>query len=441
MRPAFLALAAGLCLGHPGSAAIAGPPIESASLADAPAEPIPPAAAPEDGALATDSADEVDSIVAEADSAARAVLAENADGGDGEAAAPAALWLETYGEGVFSRHEDHNLAGFADWKVGKRIPGPIQADVYAKVRLYRDQRDFFWNNRADGGLGIRIALLRKVSLTAFAEATWGHYLSLASGAVPMNRLQARIESNRTAIDDAQKDFQAMYKAVFNANILEDPAFDRETLKRLDTLGNVQSAALVRLNAKLDTLETAKDSLGQVMDSLALIPAGSVVEYKAGLVFWQGWGGPQETPPASWFAFPFRPWGDVYADCIASALDRHVLSRQIGGEYADSVAHIRNIILYANPALGWMVLDGRAGSVAAYATVYTWFDTHRDWWNNLAMGGGGMRYQPFREIDLSIKAEYLLGRYYGRERKSDPNPYARAFADTRVTASFWHGLGI
>jgi hypothetical protein len=325
--------------------------------------------------------------------------------------------------------------------VGKRLPGPLQADVYAKIRVYRDQRDLYWNNRADGGFGVRVPLLRKIALTAFAEATWGRYLSSSSGAVPMDRLQARIESNRSAIDQAQKQFQAIYQTVFQANVLQDTAIDRAALQRLDTLGNAQLKALQGLNAKLDSLQTSKDSLRQVMDSIALVPAGEVTEYKLGLVFWHGWGGPEDETPAAWFVFPFRPWGDVYADCIGSSLERHVLSRQASGEYADSAVRVRNIILYANPAVGWLVMDGKLGSIAAYATAYAWFDTHRDWWNNRAMGGPGLRYQPFREIDLAIKAEYLWGRFYGRERKDDPNPYAPSFTDTRVTASFWHGLGM
>ena len=393
-------------------------------------------------ATADDDDDENDdSIVAEADSAARAALsaaaaaagaAEAGEGDGDEGEAKPALWLETYGEGVYSEQEDDNLAGFADWKVGKRLPGPLQADVYAKFRFYRDQREFFWNNRAEGGIGLRVPILRKFSVTAFAEATWGRYLSLASGAQSLEGAQARL-------DAAQRNFQAIYKAVFQANVLEDPAFDRETLKNLDTLGDAQLAALVRASDQIDSLRAVQDSIGRV-------PAGPVTEYKLGLVFWHGWGGAPEAAgrpgSSAWFAFPFRPWGEVYADCIGSALERHVRTRpESGGDHADSVVHIRNLILYANPSVGYLVMEGKAGSLAAFAGAYAWFDTHRDWWNNRAMAGPGLRYQPFRDIDLSIKAEYLWGRYYGRERGDDPNPYAPGFTDTRVTASFWHGLGL
>src|SRR6185295_16399064 len=125
---------------------------------------------------------------------------------------------------------------------------------------------------------------------------------------------------------------------------------------------------------------------------------------------------------------------------ASSLERHVRTRH-GAAYEDSAVHIRNIILYANPSAGWLVMEGKAGSVAAFASAYAWFDSHGDWWNNRAMAGPGLRYQPFRQVDLMIKAEYLWGGFYGRERKEDPNPFASSYSDTRITASFWLGLGI
>lgn len=444
----ILSAAFAFCL--PGKAAYAGPlppraaagPLASASasIGNAPLATAtrPPAAAPEDGAIA-DSGENEDSIVAEADSAARAVLGEADPAATGPAEEPAPpLWLETYGEGVYSSQEDDDLAGFTDWKVGKRLPGPFRADVYAKVRVYRDQREFYWNNRADAGLGARIPLLRKVALSAFAEATWGHYLSLSSSTQAAERLQGLIENNRVAIAKAYDQALAFGGPIALANALKDRQIDRSTLEGLDTLAD---QVLKTLEDQLDTLETTRDSLYDVMDALALVPAGSVNEYKAGLVFWNGWGSPgSDGPAASWMAFPFRPWGDVYADCIASSLERHVRARH-GTAYIDSTVHIRNIVLYANPSVGWVVMDGKAGALAAFASAYAWLDTRGDWWNNRAMGGLGLRYQPFAELDFAIKGEYLAGGFYGRERKSDPNPYGRTFTDTRVTAGFWHGLGI
>jgi hypothetical protein len=427
--------AAGFTVGN----ATIGNASESAVLALAKAPSPPPAADPEAGAIA-DSDENADSILAEADSAAAAALAEQAEGSETEEEeAKPPLWLETYSEGVYSRQEDDNLAGFADWKVGKRLPGPLRADIYAKIRLYRDQRDFYWNNRADGGFGARIPLLRKIYLTAFAEATWGHYLSLSSSNKPAESMQGLIEGNRAALENTREQAQAVYGSVVLANQLGDRQLDRETLQRLDTLAG---RLLDTLDGQLDRLETTRDSLYDVMDAIGLVPAGEVTEYKAGIVFWKGWGGPQSEagPGAPWFAFPFRPWGDIYADCIASSLERHVRARH-GNEYADSAVHIRNLILYANASAGWVAMDGKAGTMAAFASAYAWLDTRGDWWSNRAMGGLGLRYQPFRELDLAIKAEYLAGGYFGRERKEDPNPYKSTYTDTRITASFWHGLGM
>lgn len=404
-----------------------------------------PALAPEDGAFTVDSAHQADSILAEADSAAQAALAESAS----DEAAPEAppLWLETYSEGVYSRHEDDNLAGFTDWKVGKRLPVPFHADVYAKIRVYRDQRDFYWNNRADGGIGARISLLRKVSLIAFAEGTWGRYLSVSRGAVPLDRMQGRIGRLADSVDAMQVWFHDhMYDSIFNANSNalggSNPSQDRKALELAEQQGDTLARALLRLHLQADSLETAKDSLRQAMDSIALIPAGEASEFKLGLVFWHGWGAPDEdAKPAAWLSAPMRFWGDVYADCIYSSLSRQVLSRGADGEYHDSTARFRNLILYANPSLGFVVLEGKLGSMVAYLGGYAWFDTHKDWWNNLAMGGPGLRYMPFRRIDLAVKAEWLWGGYYGRERVQEPNPYGKTFSDTRITASFWHGLGL
>jgi hypothetical protein len=406
------------------------------------------AAAPGDSAAVADSADAAADAAADAGPEEAASAVSEAD--DEEDADPAPpLWMETYTEGVFSRHDDRNLSGFSDFKIGKRFPLKTPVDPYLKTRLYRDQRDYFWNNRVDAGVGVRISLLKKVSLIAFGEIIGGQYLRLSSGALGFEGMQGRIDGNRMAIDQAQKQFQAMYKDIFQAALLGDDALNREVIARLDTTGNIHLASLARLDAHLDSLETAKDSLQQVMDSVGLVPAGGLIEYRAGLVFWHGWG--QEAPadggedplggPGARIRFPLRFWGEVYSEWIFSSLGRHVRTRGNGTAYRDSVARFRNLIFYANPNVGVMVMEGLTGSLSAYGAAYVWFDTHKDWWNNLALVGPGLRYKPLGMLDLAFKAEYLWGRYYGRERKEDPNPYARNVRDVRITGSFWYGLGI
>jgi hypothetical protein len=360
---------------------------------------------------------------------------------DGGAEAPP-LWLEVYGEGVYSRHEEGNVAGFTEAKAGKRLPGPLPADIYARFRVYRDRAGFYWNNRADGGFGARVSLSRKVSLLAFAEAAWGGYLGQGSAPASLSRAQARQAGLADTLAAVQERFyKGLYGTVFDANSTPGAATDRQALDRAEVQGDSTRKALAALADQAEAAARALDSARQTLDSLALIPQGAVSEYKAGFVFWHGWGRADGPSPSAWFAFPGRFWGEIYADGIYSVLSRRVQVRGSGGAYHDSTESFRNLVLYANPAVGFLVLDGRLGSAAVYAGGYAWFDTHRDWWNNLAMAGPGIDYTPFRDIDLSIKAEWMWGAYYGRERAQDPNPFPGAFSDARVTASFWHGLGM
>lgn len=415
-------------------------------------------AAPGDSAGVVDGPDagaETGAETAADDAASAASGAEEAEEGNGDAEPAPPLWMETYTEGVFSRHDDRNLSGFSDFKIGKRFPAKTPVDLYLKTRLHRDQRDFFWNNHVDAGVGARVSLLKRVSLVAFGEILGGQYLRLSSGALGFEGMQGRIEGQRTAIDQGQKQFQAMYKDIFQAALLGDDALNRQVIERLDTTGNAHLASLARLDARLDSLETAKDSLQVVMDSVGLIPAGPLIEYRGGLIFWHGWGqeaaagdgggngngGDTGTRSAALVRFPMRFWGEIYSEWLFSSLSRHVRTRGDGTAYRDSVARFRNLIFYANPDVGVMVMEGLAGSLSAYGTAYVWFDTHKDWWNNLALMGPGLRYKPLGMLDLAFKAEYLWGRYYGRERAEDPNPYARDVRDVRITGSFWYGLGI
>jgi hypothetical protein len=177
-----------------------------------------------------------------------------------------------------------------------------------------------------------------------------------------------------------------------------------------------------------------------MDSAALIPAGNVMEFQAGLVFQKNWGDPVNGESGPWFAFPLRFWGNIYSDCIFQSLRRHVLTRHGGSTFSDSTVRLDNLIFYANPDVGILLMDGRAGSIAAYATGYLWFDTHQDWWNNLWMAGPGLSWQPLPILDFAFKAEYLWGAYYRKARKEDPLPYRKSFSDVRLAANFWYGLG-
>ncbi len=360
---------------------------------------------------------------------------------------PPPLWVELYSEGTHSSHENDNTSGFLDVKLGKRFGQTLPFDVYLKARAFRDQADFFWNNLAQAGAGFRVTLTKPVTLSFFAQATTGNYFRTGSETQGMQGLQTRIDRERAALNRVQADYQSLGTQVFTEKFtIMDTATTRAEINKLwnslDTaLTNRYQGGLAALDGKIDSLESAKDSLRAAMDSLALIPAGTQTEYQAGLIFQYGWGAPVNDASGPLFAFPWRFWGDVYSDCIYQAQRRHVQTRHGGDAYSDSLVSLDNLIVYANPDVGILLMDGRAGSAAAYVTAYAWFDTHRDWWNNLAMAGPGVRWQPWPALDFLVTAEYLWGRYYGRARAEEPLPYARAFSDVRIGANFWYGVGL
>lgn len=356
----------------------------------------------------------------------------------GEAVPQPPLWMETYSEGVYSRHEDDNTAGFGDFKIGKRFDIGMPLDLYAKARGHRDARDFFWNNHLDAGVGVRVNLLERVALSLYAEALTGFYYRTSATVGDLAGLQSRIDRNRAALEAVESRFQGLQFTVFQ--LANGGSVSQGALDSLDALATSLGRSLTGVGVYLDSLETTRDSLRQVADSLAQIPAGPLVEYRAGFVFWYGRG--QELGDgAGNFNFPLRFWCDLYGEGLFSALWRTVRTRGDGDAYRDSTARFANFILYANPDAGLVLMDGPAGSLAAYATLYAWFDTHQDWWNNRAMAGPGLRLKPFRDFDLVLAGEYLWGAYYGREREEDPNPYPSTFQDVRLQASFWYGVGL
>lgn len=349
------------------------------------------------------------------------------------------LWMETYTEGVYSRHENENASGFTDVKMGKRFDLGRPFDVYAKARMHRDQRDFFWNNHLDAGAGARVNLLRGAALHLFAEVLGGYYYRTDAALGSLGGIQSRIDRNRAAVDALYDRFTPVTLDIFRRATLGETDFTQKELDSLDRSLTAHGTSLTALNSYLDSLETTRDSLLQVGDSLALIPAGPLLEYRGGFVFWYGRG--QEPGPGGGIAgLPFRFWCDLYAEGIYISLNRRVQTRGGGDTYRDSVARFSNFILYANPDVGLILLDGLGGTLAAYGTIYAWVDTHGDWWNNRAMAGPGLRHKPLKNLDMVLAVEYLFGAYYGRERGDDPNPYDRSFQDVRLMANFWYGLG-
>ena len=91
----------------------------------------------------------------------------------------------------------------------------------------------------------------------------------------------------------------------------------------------------------------------------------------------------------------------------------------------------NVIAYAQYRPGVRFFKWNKTSLDAFAKVAAVKDKGGDFYNNLAEGGGGLRFTPYRPFGVSISAEYVRGIYFGIARPGEPNPYAPQYNDFRI----------
>jgi Tfp pilus assembly protein PilF len=129
----------------------------------------------------------------------------------------------------------------------------------------------------------------------------------------------------------------------------------------------------------------------------------------------------------------RDWGEAAdSDGLTAPMDL------IGDLYFDASYYSRfrnNFIGYVQAREGLRFLHWNKTSFDVYGRGALVKDTGRDFYNNLAEGGGGLRLTPYRPLGLSISAEYVRGFYFGIERRGEPNPYSRQYNDFRVMLTF------
>ncbi len=345
------------------------------------------------------------------------------------------LWMDLYSEGVYDKEEERNTSGFMAMQLGKRFDFFLPIDIYGKAHFDRDIQNKYWNNRTDLGFGYRISFLQKMSLQFFQEIRWGQYLRKDNTQLSLQSVQNNSGKIRETIANMENQYRSLEQQNFYLNSLGIPVEGKALQQSLDSL----KTAFSHVNSSLDSLDAAKDSLQQVADSIALIPTGTFMDIKTGLVFWTGWG--KNGVFNNWIGFPFRFWGDVYAEGIFSFHTRKVLQRNAQNNYQDSSIRLMNFVFYVNPDLGFVMAEGKWGMLINYATAYASYDTHRDWWNRKIMGGPGIRWEPASSLNFALCAEYLWGNYFGENRTEDPNPNDKQFTDLRLSANFWYGLGI
>ncbi len=181
---------------------------------------------------------------------------------------------------------------------------------------------------------------------------------------------------------------------------------------------------------------------ELADGAPAVPTGFFTEMRAGLSQRFAWGHVPEDiyaePPL--FAFPLRFWGQLRSELLLSSLNRLEAFRA-GADVLHHRAFYQNASVSLHPDMGFLLMEGGAGDLAAYATGQVRVNTLGYWWDNLAMAGPGLAYQPLHAVDLWVKAEYLTGEYFRSGRKSDPRPYPKKIRDLRIFLDLKYDLGI
>ncbi len=78
---------------------------------------------------------------------------------------------------------DNNLISTSHVRFGFRIHGlPLStAESYGFIRYGRDLKRDYWNNRVEGGMGLRFRFALKVFLALYVERLWGKYTNIPEG--------------------------------------------------------------------------------------------------------------------------------------------------------------------------------------------------------------------------------------------------------------------
>ena len=86
------------------------------------------------------------------------------------------LWGEIYDESILSQRDRSNFNSSSHIRQGFNLNWDwITLQTYFFCRYGKDLRRDFWNNRFEGGIGIRSRFFKRIFLALFAESLWGSY--------------------------------------------------------------------------------------------------------------------------------------------------------------------------------------------------------------------------------------------------------------------------
>ncbi len=88
-------------------------------------------------------------------------------------------WWEVYNETMKLQRDNNNFNSLSHTRQGLKFPlsSKLSIETYFFIRYGKDLHKDFWNNKFEGGLGIRARYSKKVFLAFFLETIRGTYLN------------------------------------------------------------------------------------------------------------------------------------------------------------------------------------------------------------------------------------------------------------------------
>lgn len=145
------------------------------------------------------------------------------------------------------------------------------------------------------------------------------------------------------------------------------------------------------------------------------------DYRAILGYYRGW------TARLWGPIGLATFGLLRGERLFSDLDTSA------GYFS---RYRNNGIAYLQVRDGLRVADWGPSRLGSYLILHLVKDTNRDFFNNVGEIGPGLEFRPNKEVNLSFRAEYLRGVYYGIHT-SQANPFGPSYSDFRLTLLLGH----
>jgi Flp pilus assembly protein TadD len=145
------------------------------------------------------------------------------------------------------------------------------------------------------------------------------------------------------------------------------------------------------------------------------------DYRVVLSYYRGWTG------RLWGPIGLATFGQIRSERLFSDLDT---SAGYYSRYQD------NGLAYLQVRDGLRLADWGPSRFGSYIILRLAKDTNRDFFNNVGEIGPGLEFRPYQEFNLSFRAEYLRGVYYGIHN-TQSNPFGPNYGDFRLTLLLGH----